>query len=259
MDAPISVGPLLAIVLVLLTLVATVAVWLGRVGSGWSVVTTAVRAAVQLGVVSLLIAMVLGSAWWTGLFLLVMFGVAGVTAARRIGGLRTAWRAAVPIGCGVVPMLGLLVGSGSVATRPVVLIPVAGILIGGTMVATSLAGIRTLDELRARHGEYEAALALGFVPRVAALEICRPSAGQALVPVLDQTRTVGLVALPGAFVGVLLGGGDPVQAGVTQLLVLIALLATESVAVLVTVQFVASGLIRRPDRGELHRSTRTQR
>jgi putative ABC transport system permease protein len=75
------------------------------------------------------------------------------------------------------------------------------------------------------------------------LEISRPSAGQALIPVLDQTRTVGLVMLPGAFVGVLLGGGSPVQAGVTQLLVLISLLAAESVAVLVTVELVARGLL----------------
>jgi putative ABC transport system permease protein len=127
-----------------------------------------------------------------------------------------------------------------------VLIPIAGILIGGAMTATSLAGTRALDELRARWGEYEAALALGFMPRGAALEICRPSAALALIPALDQTRTVGLVTLPGAFVGVLLGGGGPIQAGVTQLVVLISLLAAESVAVLVTVELVANGLVGRP-------------
>ena len=87
------------------------------------------------------------------------------------------------------------------------MLPIAGILIGGAMTATSLSGRRVLDELRDRHGEYEAALALGFLPRDAALEVCRPVSGQALTPALDQTRTVGLVTLPGAFVGVLLGGG----------------------------------------------------
>jgi putative ABC transport system permease protein len=38
---------------------------------------------------------------------------------------------------------------------------------------------------------------------------------------------------------VLLGGGDPIQAGVTQLVVLISLLAIEAVAVLVTIEVVA--------------------
>ena len=111
------------------------------------------------------------------------------------------------------------------------------------MTATSLAGRRAIDELRARRGEYEAALALGLLPRAAAILVCRPAAGTALVPGMDQTRTVGLVTLPGAFVGVLLGGGSPVQAGVTQLVVLIALLAVQAIAVLVTVELVAAGSI----------------
>jgi putative ABC transport system permease protein len=128
----------------------------------------------------------------------------------------------------------------------VAVLPAAGILIGGAMTATSLAGRRALDELRIRHGEYEAALALGFLPRAAALEVCRPAAGQALVPALDQTRTVGLVTLPGAFVGVLLGGGSPIQAGATQVLVLVALLAVEAIAVALTLELVAGGRLRRP-------------
>ncbi|HEV8561075.1 MAG TPA: ABC transporter permease [Actinophytocola sp.] len=241
--APIAVGPLLVVVLGFLALAGTVVVWLGRVGDGRAVLFAAVRATVQLAAVSLLITAVLGSPWGTAGFVVVMFTVAAGTSARRIGTVRTAWRAGVAIGGGVVPVLALLLGTGSVAMRPVVLIPVAGIVIGGAMTATSLAGVRALGELTARYGEYEAALALGFLPRGAALEISRPSAGQALIPVLDQTRTVGVVTLPGAFVGVLLGGGSPVQAGVTQLLVLISLLAAESVAVLVTVEMVARGLL----------------
>lgn len=240
-DQPITAGPVLVAVLGFLALAGTVVVWLGRVGDGRAVLLAAVRATVQLAAVSLLITAVLGSPWGTAGFVVVMFTVAAGTSARRIGTVRTAWRAGVAIGGGVVPVLALLLGTGSVAPRPVVLIPVAGIVIGGAMTATSLAGVRALGELTARYGEYEAALALGFLPRGAALEISRPSAGQALIPVLDQTRTVGLVTLPGAFVGVLLGGGSPVQAGVTQLLVLISLLAAEAVAVLVTVELVARG------------------
>jgi putative ABC transport system permease protein len=127
----------------------------------------------------------------------------------------------------------------------VAVLPVAGILIGGAMTATSLAGRRALDELHQRHGEYEAALAIGLTDRLAALEILRPTAATALIPALDQTRTVGLVTLPGAFVGVLLGGGTPLQAGAAQLLVLIALLATEAIATAATLELVATGRLRR--------------
>ena len=49
----------------------------------------------------------------------------------------------------------------------------------------------------------------------------------ALVPALDQTRTVGLVSLPGAFVGALLGGASASQAARFQVVVLIGLLCAE--------------------------------
>jgi putative ABC transport system permease protein len=114
------------------------------------------------------------------------------------------------------------------------------------MTATALAGRRALDELTSRRGEVEAALSLGFSDRDAALEICRPSASQALIPALDQTRTVGLVTLPGAFVGMLLGGATPVAAGAVQLFVLVALLAVETVAVVLTVELVARQRIAPP-------------
>ncbi|GAA3521608.1 ABC transporter permease [Actinocatenispora rupis] len=244
----IPLGPTLAAVLVALALLAATVAALGRLGVGRRVLTASVRAALQLTAVSLVIAAVLRSLALTALFVALMYSVASVTSARRITRSRTGLWAAVPIAAGLVPALALILGSGLVPLTGIAIVPIAGILIGGAMTATSLSGRRALDELATRHGEYEAALALGFSRRAAVLEVCRPSAAQALVPALDQTRTVGLVTLPGAFVGVLLGGASPLAAGAAQLLVLIALLAVESVAVLVAVELVAAGrLTRRAD------------
>ncbi len=125
------------------------------------------------------------------------------------------------------------------------LIPVAGILIGGALTATVLSGRRALDELAARRGEVEAGMALGLLDRDARLEIVRPAASDALLPGLDQTRTVGLVTLPGAFVGMLLGGASPVEAGAVQLFVLVALMAVQVVAVATVLELVARGLLYR--------------
>ena len=233
-----TVGPLLVVVLGLLTLVAAAVVGLGGLGDGRAVVTAALRAAVQLSVVALAITAVLRSWWWTALFVAVMTTVATLTAAKRVRSYRAAPWAALAIVAGVTPVVGLLLGTGVVPTEPIVVVPVAGILIGGAMTATSLAGRRALDELAARRGEYEAALALGLTNRDAALEIVRPTAGQALVPGMDQTRTVGLVTLPGAFVGMLLGGATPAEAAVTQLIVLIGLLAAQAVAVFAIVELI---------------------
>lgn len=89
--------------------------------------------------------------------------------------------------------------------------------------------------------EVEAAMALGFPDRDARLEIAGPAASDALLPGLDQTRTVGLVTLPGAFVGMLLGGASPVQAGAVQLFVLVALMAVQAAAVATVLELVARG------------------
>ena len=51
------------------------------------------------------------------------------------------------------------------------------------------------------------------------------------------------MTLPGAFVGVLLGGGSPLQAGAAQLLVLIGLLAAEVLAVWTVTELIARGAI----------------
>ncbi|MEU4244843.1 ABC transporter permease [Actinoplanes sp. NPDC026619] len=238
-QAAVEVGPVFAAVLAVLVLLAVAAALAGRLGVSRAVVTASLRAVAQLGVVSLLIAAVLRSWWATAAFITLMLLVAAATSGRRIGSWRLARFAILPIAAGAVPAGVVVVAGGTVPLTEVAVLPIAGILIGGAMTATSLAGRRALDELRNRHGEYEAALALGFLPREAALEVVRPTAGHALVPALDQTRTVGLVSLPGAFVGVLLGGGSALQAGATQLLVLVALLAVEAIAIAVTIELIA--------------------
>src|SRR5690606_28380991 len=46
-----------------------------------------------------------------------------------------------------------------------------------------------------------------------------------LLPAIDQTRTTGLVVLPGAFVGAVFAGLSPIEAGRFQLVVLASILA----------------------------------
>lgn len=240
----LPVGPLLAAVLLGLTAYAALVAAAGRLGIGRQIVTASLRAMAQLAAVSAVIVAVLRSGWLTAGFVALMYVVASLTAVRRMKAERRGWwTAGAAIGVGVAPVLAVILLSGLVPPRPVSVLPIAGILIGGAMTATSLCGRRTLEELRTRHGEYEAGLAIGLLPRQAAMEVCRPAAPLALVPALDQTRTVGLVTLPGAFIGVLLGGGNAIQAGAIQVLVLIALLAVEAMATLVTLHLVAAGRV----------------
>lgn len=239
----LPVTPALGGVIAALLLAAVLVAALAHLGHGRAVAVAGVRAAVQLLVVAALITQVVDHWWATLLFVAVMYAVAIGTASGRItGGWVRPW-VAVPILAGTLPVLGLLLATRLVPFDGLVVIPVAGSQLGGAMTATVLAGRRALDELALRRGEVEAALALGFADRDARLEICRPAASGALIPALDQTRTVGLVTLPGAFVGMLLGGASPVDAGAVQLFVLIALLATEAAAIAVVLELIARGRI----------------
>ncbi|KAB1915593.1 hypothetical protein F8274_03005 [Micromonospora sp. AMSO31t] len=97
------------------------------------------------------------------------------------------WWAGVPIATASLTVVAALLLAGLVPLRGIAIIPIAGILTGGAMTATSLAGRRFNDDLRARRGEVEAALALGLLPRDARLLVCRPAASQALAVAMDYT------------------------------------------------------------------------
>lgn len=241
----IEVGWQLAVLLVLLALIAAATVRVAELGSWHAPLTASARAVVQLTVVSLVIGIALESMLGTFAFIALMMTIATLTSCRRITGSlgRPAGWLSLAFLASLLPTLILILASTAIPLEPVSVLPVAGILVGGAMIATTLSGRRTSEELIAQHGPYEAALALGFTRRSAVGLIARPAAGLALVPGLDQTRTVGLVTLPGAFIGVLLGGATPAQAAAAQVLVLVALLAVQAVAAAVTVELIASGRV----------------
>jgi putative ABC transport system permease protein len=233
-----------AVLAVLLAVAATVAA-LAHLGRAREIAVAGVRAAVQLAAVSLAIGWVVRSVPPLLGFLLLMYAVAVRTAGRRITGNATWWWAGLPIAAGVVPVVAALLLTGLVPLKGIALVPVTGILIGGALTVTVLGGRRALDELEQRRGEVEAGMALGLLDRDARLEVARGPASDALLPGLDQTRTVGLVTLPGAFVGMLLGGASPLLAGAVQLFVLVALMAVQAVAVATVLELVARGRLHR--------------
>jgi putative ABC transport system permease protein len=54
-----------------------------------------------------------------------------------------------------------------------------------------------------------------------------------MVPIVDQTKTTGIVAFPGTMVGMLLAGADPLDAVKLQLVLLWVLLGGVAIAALV--------------------------
>ncbi|WP_020388310.1 ABC transporter permease [Kribbella catacumbae] len=243
MSTDTGLGVAAIVVLPLLVAIAVAGSRLASLRHDKGVVTAALRAVLQLAVVGAVVGFALQSTLGALAFIAVMLTVATITSTRRIRAT-----AAVPgqfafcalaIGASAGVVLLLLLVPGVVPRNPETLLPMGGIIIGGTMNATTLAGRRLLSEYGTRFGEYEAGLSIGLLPPDAFKLVAGPSAGDALLPALDQTRTVGLVTLPGAFVGMVLGGASPTAAAALQLVVLVGLVAAEALAILAVTELLA--------------------
>ena len=193
----------------------------GRVGLGWFPLVVVVRAAVQLSIVALLLRGILAVPWTVAAFVLLMLVTASWTSGRRIRGLWHGRRIAVAgVLAGATAALVVVFGLRLVDPNVRNLVAVAGIVIGNAMSAATLAGRNFDRAARARRNEVEAWLSLGATPARAHEEIGHESVRESLLPTLDQTKSTGLVTLPGAFVGALFGGASPAEAAQFQLVVL---------------------------------------
>jgi putative ABC transport system permease protein len=192
-----------------------------RVGLGLFPLWAILRAVVQLTVVALLLRGILAVPWTVVAFVLLMLSTASWTA---MGRLKELWHgrgtAVVGVLTGAVCALVVIFALRLVDLQVRYVVAVGGIIIGNSMSAATLAGRNFLRGARARVGEVEAWFSLGATPAQAHEEIGREAVRESLLPNLDQTKSTGLVTLPGAFVGALFGGASPAQAAQFQLVVL---------------------------------------
>lgn len=216
--------------LLVLVAIALVACAIAGVAHGRGIVVAALRAAAQLFVVAAALRGVFAAPWAVVGVLATMFGVATWTAARRLRTFPQAYRAvARSCGAGSAVAIGVVLGLPMLHRDVRTLVAVSGIVIGGCMTASTLTGRRLADGLHRRREEVEGWLALGATSRQAVRDVARAAMHDALIPALDQTRTVGLVTLPGTFVGALIGGASAAGAARFQLTVLVALLCAQSI------------------------------
>ena len=228
--------------------VATAVLHLVGVPQRFGPVLAMLRAAVQLAAIGVVLTGVITSPLWVAVALLAMFSVASWTAAGRLGGRHRIPPVAAAIAAGTAVALGVVFGSGALEPSPRYLLAIGGIVVGNAMAITILAARRFLEAADEHWDEVEGWLALGARPREATRDLTRRAVHTALVPSVDQTRTTGLVTLPGAFVGAVFGGLSPLEAGRFQVVVLAAILAAGSLAAVLAVRALAA-LEQRPASG----------
>jgi putative ABC transport system permease protein len=228
--------------LVLVGIAVGVSMYL-RLGIEKSIIWASIRAAVQLTAVGLLLTAVLGSQWESllaPLWIIVMIAIAGFVVGQRSGSTDIVPAAVLAIGGTTAISLLVVFGLGVLPAEPVQLIVIAGITIGNTMPATIVAADLVRTQMTKERIQVEGLLALGFAARQASRYVVRESTRVALLPQIERTKVVGLVALPGAMTGLLLAGVDPIDAVVIQLVVMYLVLGSVALSTTVVAAVTAS-------------------
>lgn len=232
----ISLGEVAA-ALALVAVAAAVSLW-RRAELESDLGIAVVRSFLQLTAVGYVIQAIFDSdsLWLVALLLAVMIAVGTWTARGRAKGVPAA---TVPIALGLTvaaaTTVGLVVALGVFDPEPRYLVPVGGMMIGNAMTAAAVALNRLADEVAGDAATIEATLAVGATARQATAGLTSRSLRSGMIPVIDQTKTTGLVTFPGAMVGMLLAGAEPVEAVRLQLVLLWLLMGSVALSAVIAV------------------------
>jgi putative ABC transport system permease protein len=199
--------------------------------------TAVVRAFVQLIAIGYCLEFIFAAQgpFWILLVVTVMVVIAGYTAGQRGQGVpHRMVVATAAVSCGAFGTVGALLLLQVFPYQPRYIIPIAGMIVGNAMVVCGLVMARLRDDIRDQKLQIEAALALGATRRQAMRRQLKRALTAAMTPIVDSTKTVGLISLPGAMTGMILAGAPVLEAVQVQIIVMYMLIGAASISGLTT-------------------------
>ena len=182
------------------------------------------------------------SLWLVAALLAGMVAFGTVTARSRAGAVPGATAPLVlALSVSALVTLGMVLALGVFDAEPRYLVPVGGMVIGNSMTAAAVSLNRLADEVSSSARQIEASLALGATARQAAAGLVNRSLRSGMIPLVDSTKTTGIVFFPGTMVGMLIAGAEPVDAVRLQLILLWALLGSVALAALIATSLAYRG------------------
>ncbi|KAK9706017.1 hypothetical protein RND81_07G099200 [Saponaria officinalis] len=195
------------------------------------------RAFLQLSIIGFVLQFIFSqtNVAWIILAYLFMVSIAGYTAGERgkhVPGGKYVAGASILIGTSITMLFLVLLDVFPFTPRYI--IPVAGMMVGNSMTTTGVTMKRLRDDIKTQMNLVETALALGATPRQATVEQVKRALVIALSPVLDNAKTVGLISLPGAMTGMIMGGASPLEAINLQIVVMNMLLGASTTSSIIS-------------------------
>ncbi|OAY42590.1 protein ALUMINUM SENSITIVE 3 [Manihot esculenta] len=224
------IKPVAALAVVLMAVLLS---FMQKLGLEGEMIYSIFRAFIQLSVIGFVLQFIFNQdrSIWIILAYLFMVSVAGYTAGQRAKHVpRGKYVAGASILAGTAVTMFVLVILNVFPFTPRYIIPVAGMMVGNSMTVTGVTMKRLRDDIKVQMSLVETALALGATPRQATLQQVKRALVIALSPVLDNAKTVGLISLPGAMTGLIMGGASPLEAIQLQIVVMNMLIGASTVS-----------------------------
>ncbi|KAM3736864.1 hypothetical protein ACB098_09G013500 [Castanea mollissima] len=226
-------GMLKPLAATMVVIMAVLLSYLQKLGLESEMIYSVARAFLQLSIIGFVLQFIFSreNSLWIILAYLFMVSVAGYTAGQRAKHVpRGKYVAGASILAGTSVTMFLLLVLHVFPFTPRYIIPVAGMMVGNAMTVTGVTMKRLRDDIRTQMNLVETALALGATPRQATLQQVKRALVIALSPVLDNAKTVGLISLPGAMTGLIMGGASPLEAIQLQIVVMNMLMGASTVS-----------------------------
>jgi len=232
----ISLGEVVA-TLALVAIAAAVSFW-RRADLEQDLGLAVLRSFLQLTAVGYVIQAIFDSdsLWLVAGLLAAMVAFGSITARGRARAVPGALGPIVlALGTAAAVTIGLVLALGVFDAEPRYLVPVGGMVIGNSMTSAAVALNRLADEVHSGTQQIEAMLALGATSRQASRGLVTRSLRSGMIPLIDSTKTTGVVFFPGTMVGMLIAGAAPIDAVRLQLILLWTLLGSVALAALIAV------------------------
>lgn len=123
------------------------------------------------------------------------------------------------LGTAIISLL-ILVFSNVVPYEPQYLIPLMGMVIGNSLNTAHLTLDKIIDEVKSRKDELWGYVALGATDFQATKPFIKSGVNSAIIPQMNRTKTAGIIFIPGAMTGMIIGGADPIYAATIQIVIM---------------------------------------
>lgn len=219
-----------ALVFILIPLVLTYTL---KLGLGNDILIATVRSIVQLLIVGYILTFVFesDSKIYIGLMILLMIVAATLNIIKKGDGIPgiTGIILLTLVSVEVLTM-GIMLGLRIIPFEAQEVIPISGMVIGNCMILSLLFLNKFKDEIERGDEVIELILALGGSPKTAIDRSLKSAIKTSMIPTIEAQKTMGLVQLPGMMSGLIIGGADPMEAVMYQLLILFLILTNAAVS-----------------------------